>query len=175
MFTSPSLNPKRRRFFIFAAAFVLLIVGVLATYVWWANYRVAKKIEEGSKRVEALAESLKRAEQEDYERALADTYGGKTPQETLRLYIEAVEKGDYEGASRYLIENKQEEELKKLNNSRNNPKDLETYIGFIKNARPWRSSLEDKEFVMEAKTDLGPSIFVRFIRYPNNVWKIVEI
>ena len=59
-----------------------------------------------------MAEALKKAEQEDYKRAMADTYGGKTPQETLQMYIDAVEKGDYELASKYFIGDNQEKELR---------------------------------------------------------------
>ena len=64
--------------------------------------------------VEKFAEALKQLEQEDYRIAMADTYGGKTPQETLQMYIGAVEKGDYELASKYFIGEKQEEEIVRL-------------------------------------------------------------
>jgi hypothetical protein len=37
----------------------------------------------------------------------ADTYGGETPEETLELFIEALEAGDYELASRYFVPEKQ--------------------------------------------------------------------
>jgi len=39
----------------------------------------------------------------------ADTYGGTTPQETLQIFIDAVEAGDYELASRYFVVEKQGE------------------------------------------------------------------
>jgi hypothetical protein len=33
----------------------------------------------------------------------ADTYGGATPEETLRLFVEALEKKDFELASKYVV------------------------------------------------------------------------
>src|SRR3990167_1902802 len=55
-------------------------------------------------------DKVKSVRKEIYDAALRDTYGGKTPQETLAMYIEAVEKGDYELASKYFVEEKREEE-----------------------------------------------------------------
>lgn len=150
---------------VIIAVFVLYVVGVLGwqKYKYWQDEKTAQKAEEG----------IRKWQQEDYERAMADTYGGKTPQETLQMYIEAVEKGDYELASKYFIGSKQEGELNNLKASNNDT--LKTYLKYIKNAIPWRSSLNDKDFIMEAKIDLGPSIFIRFKIYPNGIWKIIEI
>lgn len=39
-----------------------------------------------------------------------DTYGGETPEETLRLFIEALEKGDIELAIKYFVIEKQEKQ-----------------------------------------------------------------
>jgi hypothetical protein len=44
-----------------------------------------------------------------------DTYGGDTPEETLRLFVEALEKKDYSLASRYFIPEKQSEILSDIN------------------------------------------------------------
>ena len=45
----------------------------------------------------------------------ADVYGGKTPEETLNMYIEALKKGDIELASKYVVVEKQEETFERLN------------------------------------------------------------
>ncbi len=44
----------------------------------------------------------------------ADTYGGETPEETLRLFVEALEKRDFELASKYFVIENQEENLKRF-------------------------------------------------------------
>ena len=169
------MEEQKRKYWKFVLGLIAVIVGVFVLAnvgLWlWQKYDLWQM----QKRVQELTEGLKRIEQEDYARAMADTYGGKTPQETLQMYIDAVEKGDYELASKYFIGDKQDEELNKLNNTNENKKDLEIYLEFVKTAKSWRSSLEDKNFVMEAKTNLGPSIFIRFKIYPNGIWKIIEI
>lgn len=40
-----------------------------------------------------------------------DTYGGDTPEETLRLFVEALEKGDFALAAKYYVPEKQAEAL----------------------------------------------------------------
>jgi len=44
----------------------------------------------------------------------SDTYGGKTPEETLRMYIDALKAGDMELASKYFRLEDQEKELGEL-------------------------------------------------------------
>ena len=170
-----NIEKPRKTYWKFVLGFLGVILAVFVLVV--GGYSVWQKIDmwRGQKAVQKFAEALKKAEQDDYQKAMADTYGGKTPQETLQMYIDAVEKGDYELASKYFIGDKQDEELNKLNNTNENKKDLEIYLEFVKTAKSWRSSLEDKNFVMEAKTNLGPSIFIRFKIYPNGIWKIIEI
>ncbi len=41
-----------------------------------------------------------------------DTYGGATPEETLKLFVQALEKKDYELASKYFVVEKQQEAVK---------------------------------------------------------------
>ena len=43
-----------------------------------------------------------------------DTYGGATPEETIALFIDALEKGDIELASKYYLPENQKEKLKEL-------------------------------------------------------------
>ncbi|MBL4644551.1 MAG: hypothetical protein JKX80_01660 [Candidatus Pacebacteria bacterium] len=43
-----------------------------------------------------------------------DTFGGSTPEETLSLFVEALESGEVELASKYFVFEKQEVQLKKL-------------------------------------------------------------
>ena len=77
--------------------FLVLIVLLLAPKAasWYGGWKDA--------RFEAKVQGVRK---EIYDAAMADTYGGKTPQATLQMYIEAVEKGDYELASKYFVEKK---------------------------------------------------------------------
>ncbi len=82
------------------ASFVLFIlvwwVGSSA-YSGWMGYKSEKKTEEFQ-----LALSKPYRE---------DTYGGKTPEETWGMFLDALKKGDVELASKYFVPEKQEEWL----------------------------------------------------------------
>ncbi len=134
----------------------------------------------GTRAVQELAEALKRAEEEDYQRAMADTYGGKTPQETLRMYIDAVEKGDYELASRYFIIERQERESDYLTLLSDNKKISWFLEKMLKKAFTESSkyqNIDEKHYKIEIESE-EPNIYyaiIDFFKYPNNVWKINKI
>lgn len=159
----------RKRYGKLIVKFFGMLVGVFLLYVvgfWvvrWYN------LWQGQKRVNDLAQAMQRASRDSYDRAMQDTYGGKTPQETLRMYIDAVEKGDYELASKYFIEDKREEEKKNLiNASAQNIKNIMTLI---------KAGLQEKgEYGLDKKTFIvDKPLYIREMIYPNNIWKIIEI
>lgn len=123
----------------------------------------------GRRGVENLAKALKQFEKDDYNAAMADTYGGKTPQETLGMYIDAIEKGDYELASKYFIGDKQKEELDSFVGAK--PENIQNIITLLKKA------IEDGgEYAIEGKYfSFNGSLLVRMKLYPNGIWKIIEI
>src|SRR3990167_4021988 len=53
-------------------------------------------------------ETYQKVEKAYVEAMTADTYGGKTPQETLDLFVDALKKGDVELASKYFALNDNE-------------------------------------------------------------------
>ena len=149
-----------------------MIIGVFVLYavgLWgWQSF----KQWQGEKKAEEIAQKIKQLEQEDYKRAMADTYGGKTPQETLQMYIDAVEKGDYELASKYFIGDYQEMELRSFENSKNVPKEIiENYIQTLKSVvnEGGKHALDGKYFSFDGQ------ILIRMKLYPNGIWKIIEI
>src|SRR3989304_74803 len=77
-------------FIIILAVFLFLLWTGLSKYGEWSLERNIKKIIENENRP-----------------YLEDTYGGKTPKETLELFIAAVEKEDFDLASKYFILSKQ--------------------------------------------------------------------
>ena len=119
--------------------------------------------------MDKLAQALRDIEKKDYEMAMADTFGGQTPQETLALFIQAVEQGDYELASKYFIIPKQGEELESLKTA---PKEnIENVMGLLK-----QINIEDGSYNTDGDNFLvRKPILVEFLLYPNGVWKIVEI
>lgn len=107
---------------------------------------------------------------EIYDAAMADTYGGKTPQETLRMYIEAVEKGDYELASKYFVEEKREEWQDELGKIRTANK-IDIFITPLKNALTSKGgySSDKQQFF------ISDPVGVDFVLYPNGIWKLTDI
>jgi hypothetical protein len=57
---------------------------------------------------------IKRAYEKMNEPYYNDTYGGKTPEETYDLFIDALKKGDVELASKYFVVEKQDDWLETL-------------------------------------------------------------
>lgn len=142
------------------------IVVLSLVFIGWGTYKQWQM----RRGVEKFAQILKQLEQEDYQRAMADTYGGKTPQETLQMYITAVEKGDFELASKYFIGEKQEKELTRLQEAgqKNNIDFLLNYLIQAKEAQGYFSTAGDLYAIEKP-------IFIEFRLYPNSIWKIMEI
>lgn len=81
---------------------VLILLGVLALYApgYWQKYQVDKAIAE-----------LERPYRED-------VYGGKTPEETFDMFLDALKKGDIDLASKYFTVRKQSEYKEKFEKMR---------------------------------------------------------
>ncbi len=95
--------------FLFSFYLILILVSYFGPDI--QSYLNKKTAENYFKKIEA-------EEKELIELAKADTYGGKTPEETLDLYIEALKKGDVELASKYSRVDQWEEALLDLNKAK---------------------------------------------------------
>ena len=94
-------RPKRGRWVIvLAIALFLILAGVFA---WDTLYGPTSRRIAGDRELEKNVEAYQ-SYVKNYEDAMrADTYGGKTPEETLRLFIDALKAGDVDLASRYFM------------------------------------------------------------------------
>ena len=90
--------------------------------------RFGESMLEYQERYVQQAEDYKAYRDEFYKQ---DIYGGETPEETLQMYIEALENRDFELASKYFVLKDQERELKELNEINWSP---DKYIDMLKNA-----------------------------------------
>ncbi len=77
-------------------AFVLWMV-IDSAYVAWGGYKWQKQ-------TDAFQAALSKPYRED-------TYGGKTPEETWEMFLDALKKGDVELASKYVVPEKREKRL----------------------------------------------------------------
>lgn len=117
---------------------------------------------------------LKQLTEEINKPYLEDTYGGKTPKETLEMFIAAVEKEDFDLASKYFVLSKQEEWREKLKNTQEKG-NLNWLLENLKKMED-RDSISDDNFQMGAKDEKGIyMVFIDFIKYPQGIWKIQEI
>src|SRR3989344_877577 len=136
---------KYAKILVGAAAVIALVLVAFAGLGMFKQWQMRKGVEN-------FAETLKRLEQEDYRRAMSDTYGGKTPQETLQLDIDAGEKGAYGLA-------------------RKNGYKIDAFLDPIKVALH-----KEGEYSMDKKSfSIHEPIAIDFRLYPNGIWKLMEI
>jgi hypothetical protein len=107
-----------------------------------------------------------------YDRKMKVAEGGFTPEETLSLYIQAIEKQDYRLASSYFIEEKQSEEF--MNFLGANRYTLLEYVQLIKKSHQGTYGEDGSLYSIRYELP-GPDFFARFRKYPDNHWKIIEI
>ena len=84
------------------------------------------------------------------------------------MYIEAVEKGDYELASKYFILDYQDKELKSLKSSP--PENIRNVLNLLNQTilNKGSYSWDGKEF------GIREPLSADFKLYPSGIWKIVE-
>ena len=150
-------------------ASVVVVVGGLAVWLGPGFYNDYKNWQ-FTKQMNQVAEELDKASKDEYKVMMADTYGGKTPAATLKMYIEAVEKGDYELASRYFVEQNRATELKTFQNAKQDDiSNVQRLLDEALNKGDGSYSENGKEFVIHQP------IFVHFVLFPNGIWKLLQI
>lgn len=110
------------------------------------------------------------------ERYANDTYGGETPEETLSLFIKALEAGDVELASKYFVVEKQEEGLSDLKIA-SQRKNLVEYISIL-NGENTGTMYDNKiryEINFFDKNNEQIHIEVFTLNTQTNKWKISEL
>ena len=130
--------------------------------VWANDYHIGSE----QKSAEQYLKDLKRAYDED-------TYGGKTPEETLALFISALKKGDIDLAAKYMIIEEQEKILSDLQEAKNTGM-LNQVAQNLSLAK--LSSREDNSAtfsVVDSKNVLQYQ--ASFVKAPNGIWKILDL
>jgi len=162
---SRSSDQKRRRKLIWAGAILAVLVAAVGGWQYWqytqSDYYKQMK---GIKELEKMAEE-------------SDKWGGKTPEETVRLFTEAVKKGDFELASKYGISNVQSE-IKDTLNSYKNSEYWQNYLKWLDSVK--KSDKKDYNFgpnsvTYESFDDQGRRVvFISLQRSDIETWKIDE-
>jgi hypothetical protein len=161
------LYTARKKKIILGLLILIIIAGGINYFGldWYRSYREISYLEKMEKRyVEAMT---------------ADTYGGKTPQETLDMFVEALKAGDIELAGKYFLSDEnlsRDHWLDMLNDIKNRDlldemaKDLEEL------ARPVEGD-DSNDFAFEILGSDGTVVVLidlQLNKY-SNVWKIESL
>ena len=104
-----------------------------------------------------------------------DVYGGKTPQETLDLFIKALEENDVELASKYFMpdENGSREEWRGVLEATREVGNLPTLISALGMMKPEpRGIIADSVYEMTATDKQGKLLIDMILKFNGNIWKI---
>ncbi len=156
---------------IWAVVVVVIIAVVLGIWLYKTEKPFDPSVDTGT---------FTKAEQfDDYYKNLSevykkDTYGGKTPEETLQLFIDALKKGDTDLAAKYYIPEKQKKEAESLRigKEKNN---IGFLLGFLEKAGYGKQ--REEGFYQMTVADNGKAIMgISFMFNSNtNIWKIESL
>jgi len=167
-----------KKYWKFVAGFLgIMIIAFGGFFIWEKYFSPQAKINrETQKNYEKYLEW-----QKNYEKAMReDTYGGKTPEETLQMFIEALKKEDIELASKYFMLDKNGNPDPKWINGLKKAKDagkLQEIANLLSKAKPdleARSSNEDFKFSVYENGNLKAYINLEF-NPQSGVWKIESL
>ncbi|MBI2451439.1 MAG: hypothetical protein HYV52_03910 [Parcubacteria group bacterium] len=104
---------------------------------------------------------------------LEDTYGGKTPEETFAMFLDALKKGDIELASKY-FDIKKQGEWKNILQKVKDDNELSILIDELSQGLEYKGSLYKGNKQYQIKDKNGKIIYslIDFSQYPSGIWKI---
>lgn len=154
----------------FVIGFLAIIVVAVAAHLIWTNFFKYD-----------INEVYKEAEAKYVEAMTADIYGGKTPKETLDLFVKALKAGDVELASKYFLldENAiREQWVLRLTSIKDRDLLAEMANDIEKFAKPDLQNKIDEndyKFVLYANDgNVGARINMQFNKY-SQLWKIESL
>lgn len=158
-----ALKPKSSNWKFFAALLGILLIVITLFAVFQR-----RQFEQKQKKIADIADKAKQEEGIIYKQQLADTYGGKTPQETLKMYIAAIEKGDYNLAGKYFVAEKQQTGADLL--AKATADERKGYLLLLNNLSAMKGAYSaDGKIYSIAISD---KLSVKFNLYSSGIWKI---
>ena len=155
------LNYTSRKFLLGFAAFVG--AGAL---LWFAGFYFspdARQERAALRYIQNLEEQYKN-----------DTYGGATPEETLSLFIAALEAGDVELASKYFLPDEREEIKQNLLQASEQQGGFEGVIERVKKLNLVKKDNKEAFFTIIG-LDNVIQMQATLIKNQNNTWKITDL
>lgn len=161
-------KPKKQ-YLRFIAGFLGIVIFVVAGYFalrfYFRDEEFIKKQKQDQEIIEHYAALGKKIKE--------DTYGGETPEETLRLFIDALKAGDTDLAAKYFVVEEQEKEKKYLEEVKRDGL-IESMIGELNKTQ---LTLEDDMafFTLIGKDGVVESELVMRRYEQKELWKILEL
>ncbi len=123
----------------------------------------------------AAAKVMQYQEEQTKKAYREDTYGGVTPEETLKLFVDALDKKDFALAAKYYVPEKQQTVLKILTSAKTDAPNpfIEAYkTGKITSYKSQVNTTYEIDIIAQGEKI---PFYVRFMKNPfTNKWKITE-
>lgn len=144
---------------------IFLAIVAIAVFSWCALYYFSPEAKE-----DRAAQKFLEVQREMYEN---DTYGGATPEETLSLFIKALEEGDVELASKYFGPEDREgykKQIKEVKDKNELGEVLERFNQYEEVRK------REKEAFFGIKDEQERVIYETYLKKNiNGVWKIIDL
>ncbi|MEK7147099.1 MAG: hypothetical protein AAB772_02480 [Patescibacteria group bacterium] len=166
------LEGKKKIIFIFV---FLAIIAAAGGVFWFSGGYQDWQENRAEKALVNKAEEVQRRIEEAYRN---DTYGGKTPQETLDMFVVALRAGDIELASKYfaLDDNLERAEWYNFLLKIKNDKSLDQMATDISTATLYKSVYEgNQQFIIFNKNKTDSLIINMIINPISKIWKIESL
>ena len=165
---------EKLNYFKFVTGFLAMIVGILAFHVLGGQVIQYYDLRQQVKENMADAHLLDDLKENAHARQMADIYGGSTPEETLKLYSAALERGDYLLAAKYFTQDRRDAVLLELQHARK--AEIRHMAAVLKTLRRTNDpdAINSTTTARMSVTADGSDFAMDFLLYPSGVWKIVE-
>ncbi len=168
----PMQQQKKKTPYLYIAAFVgILVLGAGLLFVW-GNYLSPEA--QSAHTMQKNYETYQAWEQQHNQDLALDTYGGSTPEETLQLFVDALDDEDIELASKYFALDQREQWAEGLKNIQLE-KRIDEIIKTIKSAQASErdtGSGNQREFIVKNKNGEIDYAIILTLNNQSNIWKI---
>jgi hypothetical protein len=166
-------SSKKFLFYVVVGGFLVffsLIVGVFMRD-WHEGYKYERKIIEGQEQYEQIVADYKKELREDI-------YGGETPEETLKMFVEALRQEDVELASKYFFVDASGDRskwVKGLSKAKEEGR-INQIADAIESAVPFQSPYEGRyQFVVKDENEQVINTVFLVFNKEAQIWKIERL
>jgi len=160
---------------------IFLILGLITSWLIWYFSAEIQQARQYRKDAEILVRKI----QEQAEEYALDTYGGETPEETYRMFLQALKIEDIDLAIKYFILDKQEEYKQFFTDIKNNNKWDEMIEDLLNPDNQKGEMKEDSTYIIRVYSTENYLIAQAVLKIPLNfiatkneslpkIWKIIE-